>query len=47
MRRSPTYNTKQGRAILTYIASLEGGSVTVEQIARHFEENQINVGPGV
>ena len=44
MRRPCTYNTKQGEAILAYIASLEGQAVTVEQIDKHLKENNIGVG---
>ena len=44
MGRSPTYNTRQGHEILSYIASLGGSFVTVEQIANYFQENQISIG---
>jgi Fur family ferric uptake transcriptional regulator len=37
VKRSAGYNTKQSQAILAYIASLDGGQVTVAQVAEHFE----------
>ena len=36
MSRSVNYNTKQHKAILAYIASLDGGHVTAAQIVKHF-----------
>ena len=42
--RPSSYNTKQGEAVLSYIASLQGKHVTVEQIAAHFEKEEINIG---
>ena len=44
MERPPVYNTKQGEAILSYMESLHGAYVTVEQIARYFEDTGISVG---
>ncbi|MDR2649336.1 MAG: transcriptional repressor [Clostridiales bacterium] len=44
MARSNIYNTKQGEAILTYIASHGGTDITVEQIATHFNEEGVSIG---
>ncbi|MDF2844292.1 MAG: Fe2+/Zn2+ uptake regulation protein [Herbinix sp.] len=44
MRQKASYITKQGEAILGYIASLEGTHVTVEQIASYFEQIDGGVG---
>lgn len=44
MKRPSHYHTKQGDAILAYIASLDGAHVTVEHIFRHFENQGIPIG---
>ncbi|MFP3152972.1 transcriptional repressor [Lachnospiraceae bacterium ZAX-1] len=44
MKRPPNYNTKQGEAILKYIATLGGEHVTIEQIAAHFAEEGNSIG---
>lgn len=44
MRRPSMYHTKQGEAILSYIASLQGSHLTVEQIANYFEEQNQSIG---
>ncbi|MDR3207406.1 MAG: transcriptional repressor [Oscillospiraceae bacterium] len=44
MHRPTSYHTRQGEAILAYLASLEGGHVTVEQIAAHLDGQGAGVG---
>jgi Fur family ferric uptake transcriptional regulator len=44
VRRLSNYTTKQGEAILSYIASLEGDHVTVEQLAKHFDGSGTSIG---
>ncbi len=44
MKQKSSYITKQGEAILGYLASLEGTHVTVDQIASHFEGREGGVG---
>ena len=44
MKRPSKYNTKQGEAILSYLASLGGEHVTAAQIAAHFGAEDSSVG---
>ncbi|MEL7565084.1 MAG: transcriptional repressor [Dehalobacterium sp.] len=44
MKRSANYHTKQSEAILTYIASLNGEHVTVDQIMKHFDKMDFPIG---
>jgi len=44
VKRSANYNTKQHKAILDYIVSLEGAHVTAAQIAEHFENESVSIG---
>jgi Fur family ferric uptake transcriptional regulator len=44
MKRPSRYNTKQGEAILSYLASLDGEHVTASQIAMHFGAEDSSVG---
>jgi Fur family ferric uptake transcriptional regulator len=41
--RPPNYNTRQGKFILDYLASLGDSHVTVNGIVRHFEDEGIAV----
>jgi Fur family ferric uptake transcriptional regulator len=43
-KRPVNYHTRQGQRILDYMKSLGGGHVTVNQIARHFEDAEDFVG---
>ncbi|MDR3075825.1 MAG: transcriptional repressor [Synergistaceae bacterium] len=44
MNRPSAYNTKQSKAILDYIASLDGRHITTKQIVEHFENTEFSVG---
>lgn len=44
MKRSSKYNTKQSRAILAYIISLDGRHTTVSQIASYFKSKESPIG---
>lgn len=44
MNHAKTYRTKQQTAILNYMQSVDGGYVSVSQIAQHFKENNEAVG---
>jgi Fur family ferric uptake transcriptional regulator len=44
MKRPNRYNTRQGKRIFDYMASLDGGHVTGSQIARHFENEEAVIG---
>ena len=44
MRRPSSYNTKQHRAVLEYVVSLENTHVTAAQIVSHFENKETSVG---
>jgi Fur family ferric uptake transcriptional regulator len=43
-KRPANYHTRQGQRILDYMESLEGTHVTVNQIARHFEDTEEIIG---
>uniref|UniRef100_UPI003FA4903D transcriptional repressor n=1 Tax=Anaerosporobacter sp. TaxID=1872529 RepID=UPI003FA4903D len=44
VKRKTIYTTKQGEAVLEYIASLDGVHATVEQIAEYFENQNAGIG---
>ena len=44
MTRSGEYKTRQQKAILSYIASLDDSHVTAAQIVEHFEKEKIAIG---
>jgi len=44
MKRPVRYNTKQRKAILSYIASLSGSHITAAQITAHFENEDFPIG---
>jgi Fur family ferric uptake transcriptional regulator len=44
MRRPANYHTRQGEAILAYLASLESEHVTVDRIATHFGQQGVGIG---
>ena len=44
MGRPPVYKTAQSEAILSYMISVSGSYVTVEEIARYFADNNIRIG---
>jgi Fur family ferric uptake transcriptional regulator len=43
-KRPASYNTQQRKLILDYMASLGGGHVTVNQMVRHFENEEAAIG---
>ncbi|MDR0377124.1 MAG: transcriptional repressor [Spirochaetaceae bacterium] len=43
-KRPANYHTRQGQSILDYVKSLGDGHVTVNQIARHFEDANAAIG---
>lgn len=44
MKRPVTYNTQQGKRILDYLASLDSGHITVNQIVQHFRQQKPAIG---
>jgi Fur family ferric uptake transcriptional regulator len=42
--RPANYHTRQGECILDYMRSLDGGHITVDQMARHFADEEKAVG---
>ena len=44
MKRPDNYDTRQRKAIVDYIASLEGAHVTAAQIAEHFGQGDVAIG---
>jgi Fur family ferric uptake transcriptional regulator len=43
-KRPAVYNTHQGKLILDYMSSLGDGHITVNQLARYFEDKGMSVG---
>ncbi|MDR2629478.1 MAG: transcriptional repressor [Spirochaetaceae bacterium] len=43
-KRPTNYHTRQGQSILDYMKSLQGSHVTVNQLVRHFEAVEADIG---
>ncbi|MDD4565586.1 MAG: transcriptional repressor [Eubacteriales bacterium] len=44
MNRPENYNTKQRKAIMNYVAALNGEHITAGQIMKHFDEKNFLIG---